>query len=34
LRDLIADAWRTVAPKRLGAVPRRSGSQTRRLTSA
>jgi len=22
LRDLIADAWRTVAPKRLGAVPR------------
>ncbi len=34
LRDLIADAWRTVAPKRLGAVPKGSGSKTRRLTSA
>src|SRR2546427_12475001 len=33
LRDLIADAWRTVAPKRLGAVPRR-GSKVRPLRSA
>src|SRR5258706_5167883 len=34
LPDLIADAWRTVAPKRLAAVPMRSGSKTHRLTSA
>ncbi len=34
LRDLIADAWRTVAPKRLGAARRRAGSKARRLTSA
>ena len=34
LRDLIADAWRTVAPKRLGAVPRRPGSKVRRSLSA
>src|SRR6266850_6653388 len=34
LRDLIADAWRTVAPKRLGAVPRRPGPKARRLASA
>jgi len=34
LRDLIADAWQTVAPKRLAAVPIRSGSKTRRLTRA
>ena len=34
LRDLIADAWRTVAPKRLVAAPKRSGTEGRRLTSA
>src|SRR6266566_3450106 len=34
LRDLIGDAWRTVAPKRLVAGPKRSGTKARRLTSA
>jgi len=33
LRDLIADAWRTVAPKRLAAVPMRSWFQNPPLTS-
>jgi hypothetical protein len=35
LRDLLLDAWRTVAPKRLAAAPSMSGTQVRRrLTSA
>jgi len=34
LRDLLTDAWRLVAPKRLAAVLRESGSSARRLTSA
>ena len=34
LRDLIADAWQTVAPKRLVAAPKRPGTEGRRLTSA
>ncbi len=34
LRDLLTDAWRLVAPKKLAAVLRESGSSTRRLTSA
>src|SRR5438445_9123956 len=33
LRDLIADAWRTVAPKRLVATPKRAATEGRRLTS-
>jgi hypothetical protein len=34
LRDLIADAWRTVAPKRLIAAPKKPGTKAHRLTSA
>ena len=34
LRDLVADAWRTVAPKRLAGATKASGTRARRLTSA
>jgi len=34
LRDLLTDAWRLVAPKKLAAVLRESRPSTRRLTSA
>ena len=34
LRDLLADAWRLAAPKRLAAALRSSHSKPRRLTSA
>jgi len=34
LRDLLADAWRTVAPKRLAAAAKTSGTKPRRLTRA
>jgi hypothetical protein len=33
-RDLLADAWRTVAPKRLAARPKTLGTKVRRLTRA
>jgi hypothetical protein len=34
LRDLLLDAWRTVAPKRLATAPKGSGTKARRSLSA